>query len=70
MEALTGVKNPGQWQSIQPQSDDQALQEYKEEAREIAREIQKAQDDNNLEEKWKLEEELEVLVKNSGLFRT
>lgn len=64
VEALTGVKSPGQGQSIQTQSDDKALNEYREAARVIAREITKAQTDNNWEAKQKLEEELEVLVKN------
>ena len=64
MEALTGVKSPGQGQSIQTQNDDKALNEYREAARVIAREITKARDDNNWEEKQKLEEELEVLAKN------
>ena len=40
------------------------MNEYREAARVIAREITKARDDNNWEEKQKLEEELEVLAKN------
>lgn len=66
MEVLTGLKKPEQ--TIQEQSDNSARANYKKRMIEIVRDMKKARADHNVGELEKLQDELELLQKESKEF--